>query len=207
MKCTSCGADIRPGSVLCEYCDSTVEMPTVNGNRTWLFEHVKQSAEYARRTSPERLAAMPNTPLVGNLVGIGFLVLWTLVAGFMTLMFLGHSRGFGGPPAFISIVPMGFVALGVFALVMTIKKTTAYSNAPIESRPAVIVGKRTRVSGGSGDSSASTAYFLTAEFEDGRRREFRPAKPDLFGRLAEGDAGVLFSRTDFVLDFDRVANG
>ncbi len=72
------------------------------------------------------------------------------------------------------------------------------------ARPAVIVAKRMAVSGGSGDSSASTSYYLTAEFEDGTREEYQPMTPALYGRVAEDDAGVLFTRSSLALDFDRV---
>ncbi|NLE37166.1 MAG: DUF2500 domain-containing protein [Pirellulaceae bacterium] len=107
----------------------------------------------------------------------------------------------------MSVVPVGFVVLGVVMLAKAIRKARQYGEAPLEAHPALIVAKRTEVSGGSGDSSASTSYYLTAEFEDGRRAEFLPARPELFGRVAEGDAGVLFTRTDVALDFDRVNCG
>jgi hypothetical protein len=214
MKCTSCGADIPLGQTVCEYCNSAAEPITAKGNRAWRFAQVKQSAEFAQRQRPERLAALPRSPSVGNAVAIGFLIVWTLGAGFVMVMawtMAGMAGSHFGPvgliPLGMSVVPMGFVALGIFMLVKTIQKAGQYSAAPIRADAALIVGKRTQVSGGSGDSSASTGYFVTAEFEDGRRLEFQAARPDLFGRLAEGDAGVLFSRTDVALDFDRVSEG
>ena len=212
MKCTSCGAEIQPGATTCEYCDSSIEILAANGDRVWLFEHVKRSDVYARRDSPERLAAMPKTPAIGNVVLIGFLVIWTLGSGFIMVMAWGMagvaSAGFGPVgliPLAMSIVPMAFVGLGVFMIIKTVRKMKQYNEAPVEANPAVIVSKRTQVSGGSDDSSSSTYYFVTAEFEDGRRQEFRPARTELFGRIAEGDAGILFCRTDVALDFDRVA--
>ena len=69
------------------------------------------------------------------------------------------------------------------------------------------MAKRTAVSGGSGNTSATTSYHLTAEFEDGNRAEFQPIHAELYGRLVEGDAGVLFSRAWVALDFDRVTTG
>jgi len=46
--------------------------------------------------------------------------------------------------------------------------------------------------------------FITAQFDDGRRDEFALTTPDLHGKVIQGDAGVLFVRSTFVLDFDRV---
>ena len=46
--------------------------------------------------------------------------------------------------------------------------------------------------------------YLTFEFEDGSRAELRPVAERLYGELAEGDAGVLFSRANVALEFDRV---
>jgi len=211
MKCTSCGADIQPGVTVCEYCDSSVELAEVNGQRAWLIEHVKQSAEYARRDSPERLAAVPRIPALINVFPIIFSVVFTMIALVITLgawrMAGAASAGFGLVgliPLAMSIVPIGFVVLGIFIFRKSLTKAREYKQAPVEARAAVIVGRRTAVSGGSNHSSASTCYFVTAEFEDGRRQEFQPMRPSLFGRIAEGDAGVLFSRSDVALDFDRV---
>ena len=130
----------------------------------------------------------------------------------MTLMMLGAAgvvgSTFGGPagsaPALMALCPMSFVVIGVFLIVHLAKKASAYANAPIIARLAIVVGKRTAVSGGGKNSSASTSYFITVELEDGQREELQPMAHDFFGRVAENDAGVLFSRAKIALDFDRV---
>ena len=70
----------------------------------------------------------------------------------------------------------------------------------------IIAGKRTAVSGGGKNSSATTSYFVTAEFQDGRREEFATLTPQVYSKVAEEDAGVLFLRDQYALDFDRVMN-
>ncbi|MCX7426948.1 MAG: DUF2500 family protein [Planctomycetia bacterium] len=90
---------------------------------------------------------------------------------------------------------------------MNCHEVREFQSAPVLAQAAIVVGKRTCLSGGSGNSSATTSYHLTAEFEDGARAEFQATRPDLYGCVSEGDAGVLFSRASVALDFDRVATG
>jgi hypothetical protein len=67
----------------------------------------------------------------------------------------------------------------------------------------VVKTKRTNTSSGSDDMGASKSYFATFEFEDGSREEYSVASP-LYAQLAEGDAGVVFTRANTVAAFDRV---
>lgn len=70
--------------------------------------------------------------------------------------------------------------------------STGVSNQAADERtvPCRIVSKRTRVSGGSGDFSASTSYYLTFEFTDRSRLEFHVSAEE-YGLLVEGDSGML----------------
>ncbi|MBN2217445.1 MAG: DUF2500 domain-containing protein [Pirellulales bacterium] len=212
MKCASCGADVLPGAI-CEYCGSTVDAVEMNGSRVGCFGQVKRSPEYARRNAPERLASVPNLPAAATIVPLVGLALFIAVAGFMTIMcwMMSHwaSQDFGTGqgliPLAMSIVPMAMTGLGIFAFGKALRKSRELNQAPVEAEAVVIVAKRIAVTGGSNDGPAATSYHVTAEFEDGRRREFQTARPDLFGRLVEDDAGVLFFRADMALDFDRVS--
>ena len=62
--------------------------------------------------------------------------------------------------------------------------------SPVETLTARVTGKRTSVSGGHGDSSASTWYHATFELPDGRRDELAISAKD-YAQLAEGDRGQL----------------
>ncbi|MCZ7667005.1 MAG: DUF2500 family protein [Chloroflexi bacterium] len=133
------------------------------------------------------------------LICAGFIV----VSAFIAVMALVMSGVFGfagvrmgGPlgggialvPAFMALMPAGFVVLGV-VMFRNIARCSPTFATPTESHPALIVGKRTQVSGGGRNSSASTSYFFTAQFEDGRREELALMTPDLYSRVSEGDAG------------------
>jgi len=104
----------------------------------------------------------------------------------------------------MAVVPIGFVVLGFFLMTKILRQTKDFKEAGVEAEAAIIVGKRTQVSGGGKNSSASTSYFVTAEFEDGRRKEYHLMTPTLYGEVSDDDAGVLFVRNKFALDFDRV---
>ncbi len=157
-------------------------------------------------------------PVLAQVFPVVFFVLFIGVAGFIAISALGVSGavgavGFGMHPAggifglfgfLFALVPIGFVVLGVVLMKKHLDKIGGFHQADVEGEAAIIVGKRTAVSGGGGDSSVSTSYFLTAEFPDGWRREFATLVPELYAKVAEGDAGVLFTRDSFALDFDRV---
>ena len=65
-----------------------------------------------------------------------------------------------------------------------------------------MVTKRTETSGGSGDSSASTTYYVTFEFESGDRSEFRVSGQE-YGMLADEDLGILTFQGTRYLSFER----
>jgi hypothetical protein len=90
---------------------------------------------------------------------------------------------------------MGFIIIaisGTFIYVITKGVSTWTSNnaAQLVQANCKVVDKRTEVWGGSGDSSASTNYYITFEFEDGSRVEL-PVRSNQFGLIAAGDQGEL----------------
>ncbi|NLS97702.1 MAG: DUF2500 domain-containing protein [Planctomycetaceae bacterium] len=212
------------GQTTCEYCGSicdrvvprAVAARSVSGD---VFNEIRRSAAWANRDSSRRQVSLPQMPPLAAVAPFLFFAVFIAVSGFIALMALAMSGVFGfagmrmgGPlgggialvPALMALVPAGFVALGVVMFRKHRRTLNDFRNAPIESHPALIAAKRTQVSGGGENSSASTSYFLTAQFEDGSRKEFALMTPDLYSRLSEGDAGVLFVRGRFALDFDRV---
>ncbi len=218
MKCESCGADVPAGAAQCDYCGSAVAWSAAqpaaaprSSSRPEVFEAIKRSQAYLRRTAPERLAALPK---VGTLemaipavfLGVFILVSLVIMIGMLSVGGLvGHAGGPGIIPMCMAVVPLGFIVIGALSLVSVVKRAGNFSAAPVLARPAIVAGKRTQVSGGGHDSSASTSYYLTFEMEDGSRVEYAVMKPALFSEVAESDAGVLFSRLDTAVAFDRVA--
>jgi hypothetical protein len=163
------------------------------------FERIKQSPQYALHAATERLERLPKPGLIATAIPVVFLLIFIAASGFMSLMFLSVA-------GFMAIVPMGFVVIGVLMLIHVLQKTAKFKASPSIGRAAILRAKRTEVSGGGKDSSATTSYYLTAEFENGDREEFA-AESSLYGRVAEGDAGVLYTRAEMAQDFDRVDAG
>jgi hypothetical protein len=100
---------------------------------------------------------------------------------------------FGPPPLFTFAFSAVFILIiGVFLFILVKGISTWMSNNAAEVRTDVcrVVAKRTRVSGGAGDSSASTSYYITFEFEDGQRMELS-VRGSEYGMIAEGDTGEV----------------
>ncbi len=212
MKCPSCGASLPEDSLTCEYCGSRTTPPSQQHDQD-IFRRVKQSPQYADRLSAERAQRLPK-PGVGQMVFV--VIFFTIFCGislFIAVMAIGiggfaslseNAFPFSLIPFCMGIVPIGMFAFGIFMAIKMFKLFQLMRDGKVDAVAAIIVGKRTQVSGGSGDSSASTAYFATFEFEDGERKEFMVYDGSLFGRISEDDAGILFSREKFAVDFDRV---
>lgn len=122
--------------------------------------------------------------------------------------FQGEPGFSSGPPAFLIIFFVIIAAVVIGGIVFSVAKgvgTWSQNNAsPVLTRPALIVAKRTKVWGGSGDTSASTSYYVTFQFEDNSREEFQ-IQDTRFGLMAEGDQGELESQGSRFLDFRRFA--
>jgi hypothetical protein len=181
---------------------------------------VRSSAEFASKDSPERHARLPKYNAFHKAFVIVFFVVFIGMSGGMCVMGLVLSGAFGlvgsqmgdGPGAMLGLLPLllfmavaaGFVAFGIFLWRTIHRKMTAIEQSPVAALSVIVLDKRTHVSGGSGDSSASTHYFATCEREDGSREEYQLWDGNLYGRLSAGDAGILFTRAGYGLDFDRV---
>jgi len=223
MKCKSCAAEIEAASVTCSYCGSAVvvDKRVVDDGQSSAaapFDQIKASPEYAQRESPERLARLPKLPQIQQILPVIVLAFMAIVPiGMIGVMLVaGIGLGFfgmqvgglmGGGMSMIPLLlifPIGFLILVGFIAKKMFFKMKQFRESPTESCAAILIAKRTQVSGGSGDSSASTHYFLTFETEDGRRQEYSLMLNTLYGQLTEGDAGVLFIRSEIAVDFDRV---
>jgi hypothetical protein len=85
----------------------------------------------------------------------------------------------------------------IFLVAKSVRQWHSNNQQPIQTLPAVIVAKRSHVSGGSGNTSAHTTYYATFELPGGERRELHVPSV-VYGQLAEGDQGqVTFQGTRF----------
>ena len=51
-------------------------------------------------------------------------------------------------------------------------------------------------------SSSRTEYYITLEFDNGSRREYLDVK-NLYGLVAEGDAGYALTKGEWIIAFER----
>ncbi|MEC0226591.1 DUF2500 domain-containing protein [Paenibacillus alba] len=107
----------------------------------------------------------------------------------------GFNTGFFsmGSNIFFTVFILIFVlVIGGFIFIIIKSLSTWVSNnaSPLQSRTCKVVAKRMQVSGGSGDSTSSTSYYATFEFEDRSRLELYIGRQQ-FGYIVEGDLGTL----------------
>ncbi|MFF2178220.1 DUF2500 domain-containing protein [Lysinibacillus sp. NPDC058147] len=92
-----------------------------------------------------------------------------------------------------SIIPiMFFIVFGIiaFTIIKGILQWSKNNNEPVLTVPSKVVTKRSNTSGGSGNSSAHTSYYVTFEVQSGDRLELKMNGHD-YGQLADGDFGLL----------------
>lgn len=110
----------------------------------------------------------------------------------------GEPNGFFG---FIREMPLFFKLFGgivftlvvgtfLFVIIKGLKSWISNNAAETINKRCKVIGKRTEFWGGSGDSSASTNYYITFEFEDTTRKELY-VNAIHYGLIAEGDLGEL----------------
>lgn len=216
VRCPGCGADNAADANRCQYCGS--HFPSAKStDRRAVFERIKRSPQYSQSHSAQRHARLPRPHAIQQVFLFGFFAIFVSGALFMFVMavgmsgalgFVGFRVGGGGGafaliPLVMSVVPLGMAAVGVWMFLAARKKMVDFEQAPIEATPAIIIDKRTEVTGG-GDRSSQTRYYVTCEGEDGARREYLVWDGALYGRMTVQDAGVLYRRAEFALDFDRV---
>ena len=103
-----------------------------------------------------------------------------------------------------------FAGIFIFAFVMVFKgifnsiAEKKYNDSqPILTKDVKVTGKRTEVSGGRGNSSASTSYYATFEFVEDKKRLELEIEDEVYGLMAEGDSGKLKYQGRRFLNFER----
>jgi Protein of unknown function (DUF2500) len=104
----------------------------------------------------------------------------------------------------VFVLVAGFIAFVIIgSIIKGVAQWSSNNAAPQERFPARVVTKRTHVSGGSGDSSASTSYYITFErLSDNARQEFK-VKASEYSALADDDFGELAHQGTRYLGFVR----
>ncbi|MET3729552.1 hypothetical protein ABID52_003133 [Fictibacillus halophilus] len=118
--------------------------------------------------------------------------------------------GFGGSgdlmfdimPIFIGAVFVIVISIFVIVIVKGISQWNSNNKQSVLSVAAEVVTKRSEVSGGSNETSASTWYYATFQVESGDRMEFH-VKAQEYGMLVEEDKGTLTFQGTRYLGFER----
>ncbi|MBC8080582.1 MAG: DUF2500 domain-containing protein [Gorillibacterium sp.] len=113
---------------------------------------------------------------------------------------------FGGAPIiFLIVFGVFFTAIvGVilFAIIKGLMTWSKNNTAELRRVTAKVIAKRVSVSGGSGDSSATTHYYMTFELDTRERLEFH-VHDQVYGLNVEGDLGTLMFQGSRFKSFDR----
>ena len=130
------------------------------------------------------------------------------------MLFVSYNRGdekymdtmaFGGMGIFFVFFVIIFtlvIGTFIFIAVKGMSQWSKNNKSPVLTVPAEVVAKRTDTSGGHGDSSANTWYYVTFQVQSGDRMEL--GVPDKeFGLLAEEDLGILTFQGTRYQGFER----
>jgi Protein of unknown function (DUF2500) len=100
--------------------------------------------------------------------------------------------------AFLTLFFLAFAGFFIFAIVLvgkaifgSIAEKRYNDSQPVLTKDVKVTGKRTEVSGGSGNSRASTSYYGTFEFIENKERLELTIDSEDYGLMAEGDLGKL----------------
>ena len=105
-------------------------------------------------------------------------------------------------PIFIVVVFIIVIGTFILAIISAIKQRNKNNNSPKLSVPVQVVTKRSNTRGGSGNSSASTSYYVTFQVESGDRMELKMSGNE-YGMIAEDDLGILTFQGTRYISFDR----
>ncbi len=103
---------------------------------------------------------------------------------------------------FFGLIFFGVLGVFLFIIIRGFSEWTRNNRQQVFSDPVRVMDKRTHVWGGTGDSGASTSYYITFEFENGDRQEFMVSSR-VFGDTTAGDTGTLTWQGTRFHDFQR----
>lgn len=102
----------------------------------------------------------------------------------------------------VLVLVIGTFITFIILIIRSLMTWSSNNASPIQSLNCKVVAKRMHVSGGSGDSSTSTSYYATFEFEDRSRLELEVGR-EQFGYIVEGDQGTLTYQGTRFKEFSR----
>lgn len=107
------------------------------------------------------------------------------------------------PNVFGGIIFALVIGTFLFVIIKGLSTWTMNNNAEIIKKRCKVVDKRIKVWGGYGDSSASTNYYITFEFDDKTRIELS-VEENQYGITVNGDMGDLTYQGTRFRGFERL---
>lgn len=104
-------------------------------------------------------------------------------------------------PIIFFLIFFSIIGLFIFAIFSGIAQWNKNNNSPVLTVDAKVVTKRSSTSH-SKDSTSSTWYYATFEFDSGDRMEFSVSGSE-YGLLVEGDIGKLTFQGTRYKNFER----
>lgn len=176
---------------------------TQNPERDQTLEHKRLEAVKNDPKFPELLKVKPSSSRIYGRLGCGVLFGIIFAGGPLFINYILIDP-VGGQPWYFRLILSLFTLLGVGMIIYGIYRLIKLSTTKLRRLPALIVDKRTSVSGGGQSSSARTTYYVTVELDDGERQELESAGK-LYGKITKDDVGAAYIRERFLLDFRRLA--
>ncbi len=198
--CPTCGAKLtRTDLSLCAYCASPLNLgakPALADDEvTRRLVRMRENAEFKSRlaANPIDREAEARASKLARSAAIAF-ALASIVA--IVALVRGNER----------ITWMIAIAWTVLAVILWISARSWRSKLrrePMLKRPALVVSRRSEMDSKLG----ATLYFFTLRFDDGAEGEFRfPGRGTQYDPMANGAAGIAYTRSDRLLEFHRITN-
>lgn len=112
----------------------------------------------------------------------------------------GAMSAFGS--IFIGAIFLIIACVIVYVIISGVRTWSSNNAAALLTLHCTVVAKRTQVTGGSGDSSATTWYYATFQLDNGERVELNVGGSN-YGMLVEDDQGMLTYQGTRFKHFER----
>ncbi len=197
-NCPQCGAKPRERSrSTCEFCGFEFPAATAAGasgvSKAEIESRLRAIEESARFASLADHDARQPISAASVVLPLLFLILWITMGSFVIYLFNSFS-----PLA--ALFPLCIVGFGAFAVLRGVTRQFRVNDAALKRRAAIVLDKRTQISGA---EQPATSYFVTLVSRAGERQEFS-VDGQLYGTLTGTDAGVAFTRAEYLLEFQRI---
>ncbi|WP_246187977.1 DUF2500 domain-containing protein [Paenibacillus tengchongensis] len=127
---------------------------------------------------------------------------WSQAASFSNPSPFGSFGG--GIQFFGTLIILAVIGIFAYGIIKGLTQWSRNNASPLVTVNCVVVGRRTEVWGGRGETSAKTSYYITFETGEGERLELELSGSD-YGVIVEGDQGRLSYQGTRFKGFQRMS--